>query len=127
MTTERLGLEPGSGKAVWVLWVDAPMETALAALADMQPCPECQGPWNLARARGVKVCVAESVNCNSVSDRCPACQARLHLDTTPLADRAALRWPKVAVGLSPVTPSAALSVSAANIIAAAVLGPKGYR
>lgn len=100
VTLERLGLDPQTKNAVWVTWCPAPLLEAVGRLALAGAmCPECGGPINLLRPGGVVLHVADTPNCISISDRCPAkaCQAQLHWDATPAERRADLRWPKVAV------------------------------
>lgn len=117
MTPRRLGLDPDGQAAVWVFWFDvADLLDGLEPLAPGFVCPECDAAVDLARPRGVLACVAETPNCRSVSDRCGACQARLHFDNTPAEDRAALRWPQVAIGSQGLTRPLGLSAAAAEAL-----------
>lgn len=117
VTLERLGLDPDGRSAVWIAWIGgAHLLAALEGLAPGFVCPECGRGVNLARPRGVLECLRESPNSRSVSDRCAACQARLHFDNTPLEDRAALRWPKVAIGALQVERPKGLSAPQAEVI-----------
>lgn len=120
MAWERLGVEPASGKAVWVCWLAAPLGRSAAALMPLA-CPECGKPVALDRDRGVLTCVAETAGATSVSDRCSACAARLHFDTTAPADQALLRWTKVAVGLLDLSPPSSITFEQAADIRAAVM------
>jgi hypothetical protein len=104
VNTERLGLDPNGQAPVWVIWIDN--EDLLGSLELLAPgfrCPGCGRAIDLARPRGVLACVEDTPNCRSVSDRCAGCQARIHFDNTPADERAALRWPQVAVG-APLRP-----------------------
>lgn len=118
MSAVRLGTEPDTNYAVWVMWLDTPIAGSLARLIPFS-CPECGALVRLNRVRGVIDAVAGAVD-GSVSDSCAGCSARLHFDTTPEERRQSLRWLKVAVGLSQVSTSVD-PVVAANI-RRAVLG-----
>lgn len=106
MTCEYLGcaLEPCGRDAtrvrhVYVIWVTAPILTALRALRthpSLAACPECGRPWSLERPGGAIDNVSATTGhefVRKVSDSCPACGAILHWDCTPAADRDRLNWP----------------------------------